>query len=514
MADNAQNKSLIDAYIGDSYNPDVLSCLANLSNDEVFTPPNVVNQMLDLLPQELFTSPKTKFLDPVCKSGVFLREIAKRLVVGLKYQIPNLQMRVEHIFKNQIYGIAITELTSLVARRSLYCSKYANCDYSVVKFDRPEGNIRFKHCMHTWKDRKCVYCGASETTYGEAARGKKEAHAYELIHCDDPGKIFDMKFDVIVGNPPYQLSDGGQKASATPIYDRFIQQTKTLDPRYILMIIPARWYSGGRGLDSFRREMLKDENIRVLVDYTNSEDCFPGVDIAGGICYFLRDKDNPGKCQVTNIYNGKVKVSSRKLDEYDTFIRYEDSLSIIEKIRSCESVFYDSRVSSQKPFGLRTYVKPNKSGDITLRYGGGTGPFNLCDVTSGLKWVEQWKVIMSYLTYDHAGRPDKDGRRRIFSTMEVLPPKYVCTETYIVIDGFDSKQEAENLLGYLKTNFVRFLVAQMTSTQHISKGNFVFVPVQDFTRPWTDADLYAKYGLTEEEIEFIESMIRPMELDS
>lgn len=501
------------------YNPDVLSCIANLSNDEVFTPPSVANAMLDLLPQELFSDPDTKFLDPACKSGVFLREIAKRLLKGLEPLFPDLQERTDHIFRNQLYGIAITELTSHLSRRSLYCSKTANGNYSVVHFDTVDGNVRFKRIEHKWGkttyDAKgkphasCVFCGASKEQYD---RGEElESHAYEMIHTTKPEDIFKMKFDVIISNPPYQLSDGGQKASATPIYQMFVSQAKKLNPRYMSFVIPARWFSGGRGLDSFRDAMLNDAHLRKLFDYTDSEDCFPGVDIAGGICYFLWDRDHPGLCEVTTIHNGVIKTATRKLNEYSIFIRHVEAISIIEKVKEKESVFYNTKVSSQKPFGLRTYVTPTESGDIVLRYNGGKGPFWKKDVTQAVEWIDKWKVIMSYLTYDHAGRADKDGKRKVFSTMEVLPPNAVCTETYLVIDTFNTESEANNLFGYLRTKFVRFLVSQTTATQHIAKNNFAFVPMQDFTKPWTDEELYAKYGLTDEEIAFIESMIKPMD---
>lgn len=495
-----------------TYNPDVLSCLANLSNDEVFTPPDIVNKMLDMLPQELFTDKTTTFLDPACKSGVFLREIAKRLLVGLETEISDLQERIDHIFKKQLFGIAITEMTSLLSRRSVYCSKFPNGKFSITKFDDAEGNIRFKKIRHVWRGEKCAFCGASKTEYDRDE--SLETHAYEVIHTTKPEGIFNMKFDVIIGNPPYQLSDGGQKASATPIYQKFIQQAKKLNPRFLSMVVPARWYSGGRGLDKFREEMINDERLKYLADYTDSNDCFPGVDIAGGICYFLWERDYQGECEISNIHNGHSFLSKRKLNDHHVFIRYGEALPIIEKIRKLETNFFDKRVSSQKPFGLRTYIKPTDKGDIQLRYGGGMGNYWRSDVTSGIEWIDKWKVMMSYLTYDHAGRPDKDGRRRIFSTMEILPPKTVCTETYLVIDSFDNKEEAENLYVYLRTNFVRFLVAQLTSTQHIAKANFAFVPVQDFSCTWTDEKLYAKYGISDEEQAFIESMIRPMDVET
>jgi len=493
------------------HNPDVLSCLANLSNDEVFTPPKVVNDMLDLLPPELFRSPKTTFLDIGCKSGVFLREITKRLIEGLESEIPDLQARVDHILHKQVFGIATTELTSLVSRRTLYCSKYPNCRYSASRFETPEGNIRFRNIPHDFVGGRCKWCGASEDQFGPKVRKGLETHAYEFIHTDNPKKIFNMKFDVIVGNPPYQLSDGGNKASATPIYQKFVEQALKLDPRYLTMIMPARWYSGGRGLDEFRSSMLSDRRIKELVDYPNSEDCFPGVDIAGGVCYFLWDRAYTGKCCVRSICGNQNSSSFRFLDEYEVFIRSSNALEIVKKVNGIGNKFLSSRVSSQKPFGLRTYVVPTKSGDIKLRYGGGIGPFKKKDVTAGVEWIDKYKVIMSYLTYDHAGRPDKDGKRRIFSTMEVLPPGTVCTETYLVVDTTKTKREADNLFLYLKTKFVRFLVAQVASTQHISKSSFCFVPLQDFSKPWTDAELYKKYKLTKDEIAFIESMIKPME---
>ena len=497
-----------DFYSG-IYNPDVLSCLANLSNDEVFTPPEVANSMLDMLPQELFSDPNTKFLDPACKSGVFLREIAKRLLTGLEPILPDLQQRIDHIFHHQLYGIAITELTSLLSRRGVYCSKYPNSVYSVSRFDDAEGNIRYKRIPHRWKNGKCVFCGAAQSQYDRDEM--LETHAYELIHTTKPEDIFKMKFDVIISNPPYQLSDGGAKASAKPIYHLFVQQAKKLNPRYMTMIIPSRWFAGGKGLDEFRSSMLNDNRTRVLVDYTDSKVCFPGVDIAGGICYFLWDRDHRGECTIKNFVGGKEQDSVRPLDEFNTFIRYSEAVDIVKKVLSLREGTMDTQVSSRKPFGLDTTVSFDEQGDLTLRSSKGLGKYKLSNVSVGRDLIDKWKTIISYVSYDHAGQPDKDGMRKVMSVIEVLPPKSVCTETYLVAGAFDDETSAQNLQSYLSTKFVRFLVAQIAVSQHITRGCFAFVPVQNFSRSWTDEDLYDKYKLTGEEISFIESMIKSME---
>lgn len=495
-----------------NYNPDVLTCLANLSSDEVFTPPKMANEILDLLPGEIWSDRNARFLDPASKSGIFLREIARRLDAGLGKMIPDRQARINHIFQKQVFGIAITEMTSLLSRRSLYCSRVANGKYSVCEaFGNPQGNIRFDRIEHSWENGQCVFCGANQDAYD---RGQElETHAYQFIHIEKPEELFNMKFDVIVGNPPYQLSDGGFGRSASPIYQHFVQQAKKLNPRYLTMIIPSRWFAGGKGLNEFRNEMLNDSRIRKIVDFEDASECFPGVDIAGGICYFLWERDSTGPCEVVNKHNSSEVMTKRPLNEFKTFIRHGQAVPILRKILSRKEDRMNNKVSASKPFGLRTFVRPQKTGDILLRWQNGEGPYNRKDVTVGVEMIDRWKVITSYVGYDHAGNPGKDGRRRVFSKIDILPPGTICTETYLVIGAFDNKEHAQNLVSYMKTRFFRFLVSQFMYSHHITKDSYSFVPVLDKDVAWTDEMLYSRYGLTDDEVAFIESKIRPMELE-
>ncbi|MBQ8529555.1 MAG: Eco57I restriction-modification methylase domain-containing protein [Parabacteroides sp.] len=493
-----------------NYNPDVLSCLANLSNDEVFTPPTVVNQMLDTLPSELWSNPQITFLDPVCKTGIFLREIAKRLMVGLKDKIPDVQERANHIFTKQLYGIAITELTSLLSRRSLYCSKKANSQYSIcTEFNDEQGNIIYQRIKHTWKDGKCIYCGASQNEYD---RGDKlESYAYQFIHINNPEKIFNMRFDVIIGNPPYQLSDGGNGASAGSIYPKFIQQAKKLNPKYLCMIIPARWYSGGKGLDSFRYEMLHDDRIRTIHDFNNASDCFPNVEIKGGVCYFLWNRDSKGLCSVyTHNNNTITSFMERPLLEKncDIFIRHNQAITILKKIQIKKEASFSSIVSSRKPFGFPTDYKkytndpfPESVKIYALKK---QGYIHKNLITKNKEWINQYKILIPKAI--GAGDMTKDWIKPILAEKNTC-----CTETYILIGPFDSYKKAENTYSYIQTKFFHFILGLKKVTQDTTSKVYSFIPLQDFSESWTDEKLYKKYGLTEDEIAFIESMIRPME---
>ena len=497
-----------------NYNPDVLSCLANLSNDEVFTPPSLVNDILDLLPAKLWSNPNAKFLDPVSKSGVFLREMAKRLMVGLETQIPDKQERINHIFSQQLYGIAITDLTALLSRRSVYCSKTANGKYSICEtFDDEQGNIRYKRMKHTWQNGKCTYCGASQEVYdrGDAL----ETYAYNFIHTDKPEKIFNMKFDVIVGNPPYQMSDGGGRDSgAISLYHKFIEQAKNLNPRYLSMIVPARWYSGGKGLDEFRDEMLKDKRIAQIHDFPETSDCFPGLNIRGGVCYFLWDREHKGDCTITNYKNGTVlSTSKRPLLEpnSDVFVRYNEAIDILRKVKKFNEKTFDETVSARKPFGLDSNFsgfkksKTDKHNILLYRFGDNG---YVCEeqVLKNKHWVKEIKVLVSKAS------PGGDSYPHQIISKLIIADKMSCsTETYLVVGIYKNKKIAENVAKYMHTRFFRFMMSLIKNTQNISRGVFAFVPVQDFYEEWTDEKLFAKYGITESEVEFIDTLIRPMD---
>ena len=498
--------------VNSNYNPDVLNCIANLSNDEVFTPPELANRVLDLLPPELFRSPDTTFLDPFSKSGVFLREIVKRLDRGLEALMPDRQLRIDHILHNQVFGIAITELTSYLSRRSVYCSKHANGKYSVSRFNTESGNILYANRSHTWENGKCKYCGASQQVYDRGSEA--EQYAYMFIHTDNPKQFFgNMKFDVIVGNPPYQLSDGGAQASAIPIYNLFVEQAMKLKPRYLSMIIPARWYGGGRGLDDFRAAMIGDKHMRVLHDFLNASDCFgTGVEIKGGVCYFLWDRDNEGKCRIyTHNSDTVTEQPERYMKEKDSdvFIRYAEGVSVYMKVIAFKEKTFEPYVSAQRPFGLRTFAKGKATkfpGAIVLYQNGGIGYISKGEVEQNRDMIDKYKIFISRAynagdTYPH----------QIIGKPILGKPGTCCTETYVTIGPFKTEAETKSVISYIQTKFFRFMVFLTKVSQMASSKVYQFVPMQDFNKTWTDEMLYKKYGLSQEEIAFIESMIRPME---
>ncbi len=545
------------------HNPDVLSCIANLSNDEVFTPPELANQMLDALERawadshngaNVWADSTVTFLDPFTKSGVFLREIVSRLIKGLEDEFEDLQARVDHILTRQVFGIGITRLTSLLARRSVYCSKYANGSHSVASsFDTEEGNIWFERTEHSWEKRKkvqrvhsttgitevvedpgtgrCRYCGAQESAFNRDV--ELETHAYAFTHTDDikarVAELFgaDMQFDVIIGNPPYQMSDGGHGNSAAAIYPDFVDTARRLEPRYLTMVIPSRWFSGGKGVNEFRDSMLSDRRIRSIDDFLSASDVFPGVGLKGGVCYFLWDRDHPGDCQVRTHFKGlDAAPLERPLLELgaNIFVRFNTGISILRKVAEAEGAStgsvalpqesrFDQLVSSSKPFGLRTFFRGKslaESDDLTVYQNGGTSYIERSAITTGLGLIDYWKVFVGSAA---PGTGNRDSYpHRVLSTPFLGAPGSICSETYLCVGPFDSERIARNVHSYLRCRFTRLLILLHKATQHTSRKVYSFVPVQDFEHSWTDEMLYEKYGLTNEEIKFIESMVRPMEL--
>lgn len=543
-------------------NPDVLTCIANLSNDEVFTPPELANRMLDNLAtvwarsndgEDLWSNPDVVFLDPFTKSGVFLREITSRLVQGLEQKIRDLDERVDHILTKQVFGMGVTHLTSLLARRSLYCSKWANGPHSIAKsFESDQGNIWFERTEHKWvggtewvytadaegnqikkfTNGQCEFCGASQKALD---RGKDlESHAYAFIHTDDIkariAELFgdEMQFDVIIGNPPYQLNTDGHGVQARPIYQQFVEQAKKLEPRMLTMVIPARWFSGGMGLDDFRESMLNDNRLRSIDDYLTASDVFPGVGLKGGVCYFLWDRDNPGDCHVRTHYKSEEpSVATRPLLEEgaDIFIRFNEGLRILKKVTHAETGNGDSLkmpedkkfmnlVSSIGAYGLdstfRGRDKPEDD-DLKVYRNGGVGYIARSEIRKEQHSFDKWKVFIGRAA---PGTGNKDTYpHRIISTPFLGEPGSISSWTYMYIGPFDTKEQAESVLSYLSCRLTRLLILLHKPSQDTTKRVYTFVPTQDWSMQWTDEVLFEKYGITDEEQAFINTMVRPMDLD-
>jgi site-specific DNA-methyltransferase (adenine-specific) len=512
-----------------SRNPDVLTCIANLSNDEVFTPPEFANRMLDTLAKawadnhggaNLWADKTVRFLDPCTKSGVFLREITKRLNDGLENEIPELEKRVNHILTKQVFGISITQITSLLARRSVYCSKHATGKHSIAKsFTNDDGNIWFQRIKHTWDGDKCTFCGAGKSVFDRPAG--LETHAYQFIHTENikarTTEIFggNMQFDVVIGNPPYQLaSDGGTRD--IPIYNKFVEQAMKLEPRYLSMVIPSRWMASGLGLSDFRKAMLEDRRIRTLIDYERMDLVFPGVDFEGGICYFLWDRDNAGKCEVTTV-TGEETIGPvmRDLNEYDILVRDSRGLNILKKVLAADERSIIDILSADKEFGWTSNFdgfRQNKMpSDVALYYNRSgkrlVGGIARKDIGKSPHLIDKWKVMISKAYGERGARP-----AMVLGPSFIAESPSVCTQTYLFF-YVDSKKQAESLQSYLNTRFLRFMVSLRKITQDATRATYTWVPQQTWDRVWTDEALYNKYELSKAEITHIEACIRPRASD-
>ncbi|MDA7565921.1 Eco57I restriction-modification methylase domain-containing protein [Pontimonas sp.] len=498
--------------------PDILDVIAALSSDAIPTPPLLARVMLDILPAEVWGDPGLKWLNPASKSGSILREISKRLMIGLEKWEPDLEKRADHILKNMLFGAATTQIHGDMSRRSLYVSRDASGKHSIVQFEDMQGNILFVPSEHDYRLNRegrasgpCKVCSAPLNLERGARR---ENYAYSFIHGTYPtGEMKDMKFDVIVGNPPYQTGDG--RTSESPLYHLFIEAAIALNPKYLAMIVPSRWFSGGKGLDEFRMKMIEDRRIRTIVDNPKLFDCFPGVEIKGGVNYFLWDRDYNGDCQFFTRIDGQiVSESTRDLRAGEgVVIRDNKASSIVEKCSPESSE--DSLVgyfSSQFPFGQSITTNYSGASDepfkssVPLIFGSHVGYVSRDSIERNHEKVDKWKVLLP-----KAG--DGHGRQTSYVLGEplALAPGSVCTQTYLIAGTFDSEREAENYAWFLTTKFVRFLVLQRKSTQDIKPDKFRFVPSLEMTRRWLDEELYESFGLTQEEIDYIEESIHPRE---
>ncbi len=511
-------------------NPDILTCIANLSSDEVFTPPELANEMLDALAEawaannggaNIWADQNVKFLDPCTKSGVFLREITSRLTEGLKDAIPDLEKRVDHILTNQVFGIAITQITSMLARRSVYCSKYANGDHSIARsFNDEAGNIRFERAKHMWDVAKCRFCGAPKVIL-DRSEGL-ENYAYPFIHVGDVKKWLasefgdEMQFDVVIGNPPYQMKGGAGGTNDSPVYHLFVEQAKKLEPKFLSMVIPSRWLAGGRGLDAFRREMLGSHDLVRLVDHPVSSEVFPGVEVKGGVCFFLWEKGHNGPCEVTVVRGDDRLTSMRQLDEFDVFIRDPRAVQVLHKVLQAGEASVTEILTPDTPFGLATnfdgFRATKGENDVALHYvrsgKRSVGYVRRTLISKNSELIDRWKVLVP--------KAGSDGGQKIPDSVLGKPllsgPPSVCTQSFLAF-SVDSKKQAESLDSYYRTKFFRFLVSLRKMTQDALRSTYTWVPQQTWDREWTDTELYKKYKLTKDEVAFIESMIRPMEDD-
>jgi site-specific DNA-methyltransferase (adenine-specific) len=470
----------------------------------------------------------------------------------LQDEIPDLQERVNHILNRQVFGIGITRLTSMLARRSIYCSKFANGPHSIAtSFTTEEGNVWFERAEHTWvggtewvtttdvdgskikkfTNSKCRYCGASQKNLDRG--DEMESHAYTFIHTDNIqtriAELFGgtMQFDVIIGNPPYQLNTDGFGTQARPIYQQFVEQAKALNPRFLSMIIPARWFSGGMGLDEFRESMLSDSRLRSIDDYLAASDVFPGIGLKGGVCYFLWDRDNPGDCRVTTYYKDEspsTEFRSLLEEGADIFIRFNEGLSILKKVVACETdggpalalppaKQFMRLVSSIGPFGLNSTFRGNEApsgNDLKVYRNGGIGYIARSEISKERDVFDKWKVFIGRAA---PGTGNKDTYpHKIISTPFIGEPGSISSWTYMYIGPLDSRREAESVLSYLSCRLTRLLILLHKPSQDTTRKVYTFVPTQDWTKTWTDDELYAKYGITEEEQAFIEKLVRPMDL--
>lgn len=521
---------------------DILETITNVGNDEVFTPRKTCTMILDSLPEDVWHHPEYKWLNPATKNGIFEREIALRLDKGLKDIIPDEETRRKHILQKMIYAIGQTKFTANVARRTLYYCSEANrkCDgikasdghyvngYAIGNgtwFEDEEGNVKTPKTEHSFdKNGKCIFCGMSKDSKYNSSE-QREHYAYEFIHYEQASlekhlqDLFfkgdrAMKFDVIIGNPPYQLNDGGGTGdSATPIYNLFVENAISLNPRYISMIIPAKWFSGGKGLVDFRKHMLNDTHIEEIHDFSNFKDVFPSLGgLAGGACYFLRNKEYNGPCKVYNDFSNMY--SKRFLNQFNILIRDNKSIGIINKVfnfcKNNELETMDKIVSNRLPFGISTTYKYADEGEIPCYFTQKIGLkyVNKKDVKDDMKIINKYKFLAPKAPI--AGQTDFTKPVMFFYSGNTLiaKPGEIASESWLVLNTFDTALEAENFKSYVFSKIFRFLLLQTVVSQNITKSNYSFIPnFKDYKAKICDADLIRKFELSKDEWEYIDSRI-------
>jgi len=507
--------------------PDVLETIAQLPNDDVYTPPKIVDAMLDLLPEQVWAKPDYKWLDPATKSGIYLREVYRRLMAGLADWEPDGTKRRKHILRNMLYGAATTQINGEIARRTLYQTKNAtgreieddSLRQLVVRFHGPNGNVPFVATEHTL-DRKGEFCTICRAP-AKLIRERREEFAYSFIHGTYPTEeLAAMQFDVIVGNPPYQIGmddgKGNRTANITPLYNLFVEKAIAMSPRYIVMITPSRWFAGGKGLGAYRDLMIADRRLRVIVDNPKLYDVFPQAEIKGGVSYFLWDRDYSGDCEFSTRIDGAVRDTVKRDLRQGKGVVLRDNFAagIVGRVSGdpiSERTLADV-VSTTDPFGqsIKTNFKGARAapfeGSTPLIFNNKVGYIRRGQLERNDGWVDRWKVLVPM-----AG--DGHGREVSFVIGEplALAPGSACTQSYLVAGTFDTREETENYAWFLTTKFCRFLVLQRKISQHLTPSRFAFVPAMDWTRRWTDADLYKHFKLSEEEVDYIERVIAPRE---
>lgn len=471
-------KEKLADYLHTKGNEDIFDYIPPQKTNQIFTPKRVVKMMVDLLQEnapDIFKSQETRFIDLYCKSGLYLTELVKRLFVGLADEIPNEDERVKWILENQVYGVAPSHIIYNMVKNYVFDGFPEVSTQNVLELDlipvAKEGRVK----------------EVLEERFGE-----------------------EMKFDVIIGNPPYQELDGGAQSSARPVYHLFISEGIALQPKLISMITPSRWFSGGKGLGAFREVMLQESRLRIIVDFPNAAEVFSNVEIKGGVNYFLWDRDHRGDVEVRTIIKNKiVSIDSRPLlvKGIDTFIRHNDAVSILEKVQLKKEKSFSSIVSVRQPFGLPTNFESfdnyeDDENSIMLFSYLSAYKISRDLITRNVEYLDKYKVYIPYAW--GSGNPMSDMPDPLVGS-----PGTGCTETYLLIGPFETKKEAENVVSYIKTRFFRFLVMLIKNTQHATRKVYSLVPMQDFSKPWNDEELFARYGLSSEEIEYINSMVRP-----